>query len=113
VSELFYFFFNPHYYLLFGIFLQKEERTIYSESTFHTFLSCSPAGMLGVIHRQAQRRAVKMTRGLKHLSYEGWLRELGSFSLEKRRLQGDITVAFQHLKETYKQEGNKLFYLDR
>ena len=41
------------------------------------------------------------------------LRGLDLFSLEKRRLQGDITVAFQHLKETYKQEGNKLFYLDR
>jgi len=47
---------------------------------------------------KVQRRATKVTRVMKYLSYEKRMRELVLFSLEKRRLRRDLRAAFKHLK---------------
>jgi len=58
---------------------------------------------------RVQSRATKMTQGLEHLSCEERLRELGLFSLEKRRLWRDVIEAFQYMKGACKKAGEGLF----
>jgi len=56
-----------------------------------------------------QSRTTRMIRGLEHLSREDRLRELGLFSMERRRLWVDLMVTFHYLEGAYKKDREWLF----
>ena len=84
-------------------FIRKEVASKVREMIVPLFsLSWRPG--VGLQHKndvelleRAQRRVMKMIRGLDHLSSDR-LKELDLFSLEKRKLWGNLITAFQCLK---------------
>ncbi|KAF7241624.1 Monoacylglycerol lipase ABHD2 [Varanus komodoensis] len=59
--------------------------------------------------QSVQHRVTRLVAGLQGMPYEARLRELGLFSLEKRRLRGDMLATYRYVRGCHMEMGKDLF----
>lgn len=81
----------------------REETPLLYSAVMTSQLDYCIQGMNSMdLFRQVKRKAVKIVRGLKHLSCEERLRELGLLSLEEEKVLRRSSFSFSILKRAYK-----------